>query len=379
MLLTAITFLIILSILVFIHEFGHFIMARLIGVKVEEFGFGLPPRIYGKKIKGTIYSINWLLIGGFVRLAGEDEDPSFASTSAKAMADKKATEGKGYSKQRKLQYFWARSKKERAAILLSGVFMNFFLAVCITSVLLVRGVVEPTKTVRVEKVSLKSPAEEVGIQTNDIVKSITVMERLGKRVQPIETPDILISTVKAHAGEMILVTLLRNRTSVEMTVIPRKNPPVGEGALGIAISNLEKHVYPWYQAPVRAVVINGERMWQMLSSLGNLLFRLVTGGKMISGEISGPVGIAQVTGQAVKYGIDAVLEFASILSLNLALLNILPFPALDGGRLAFVVFEKLGKKARPQIERTIHQIGMMFLLGLLVLITINDILRLVRG
>jgi len=175
------------------------------------------------------------------------------------------------------------------------------------------------------------------------------------------------------------VTLVRDGKLIEMTAIPRKNPPTGEGALGIAISNLEKHIYAWYQAPVRSVVINGERMWQMVFSLGNLFYRLVTGGKMVSGEISGPVGIAQVTGQAVKYGMDAVLEFASILSLNLALLNVLPFPALDGGRLAFVVFEKLGKKARPQIERTIHQIGMLFLLGLLVLITINDVLRLVRG
>ena len=364
MLLTAITFLLILSVLVFVHEFGHFIMARIIGVKVEEFGFGLPPRIYGKKIKGTIYSINWLLIGGFVRLAGEDEEDETHTRQ---------------EMKHKSQFFWARSKKERALILLSGVFMNFFLAVCITSVLLVRGVVEPTKTVRVERVSPNSPAEEVGIQTNDIVKSITVMDRLGRRVQIIENPDILISTVKAHAGEMILVTLVRDGKLIEMTAIPRKNPPTGEGALGIAISNLEKHIYAWYQAPVRSVVINGERMWQMVFSLGNLFYRLVTGGKMVSGEISGPVGIAQVTGQAVKYGMDAVLEFASILSLNLALLNVLPFPALDGGRLAFVVFEKLGKKARPQIERTIHQIGMLFLLGLLVLITINDVLRLVRG
>jgi len=366
---TAITFLLILSVLVFVHEFGHFIMARMIGVKVEEFGFGLPPRIFGKKIKGTIYSINWLPIGGFVRLAGEDEDPSFVKTA-------QAKDLKGHNR---LQYFWARSKKERAAILLSGVAMNFLLAVGITSILLVRGVVEPTKTVRVERVSPESPASLVGIQEQDIIRSVTVMERLGERVQPIENPDTLISTVKAHAGEMIQVTLIRGDATLSVTAIPRKNPPSGEGALGIAITNLEKHVYSWYQAPFRAVVINIERIWQMLYSLGSLLFRLCTGGKILTGEVAGPIGIAQVTGQAVKYGIDAVLEFASILSLNLALLNILPFPALDGGRLAFVVFEKLGKKARPEIERTIHQIGMMLLLGLLVLITINDIFRLVSG
>ena len=364
MLLTAITFLLILSVLVFVHEFGHYTMARIIGVKVEEFGFGIPPRIFGKKIKGTIYSINWLPIGGFVRLAGEDEE------------DEPHTKEEMKNKS---QYFWARSRRERAMILLSGVFMNFLLAVCITSVLLIRGVVEPTNIVRVEMVTIGSPAEAVGIKVQDIVKSITVMDPLGKREQKIENPDVLIATVKAHAGEMILVTLIRDGKEMSMTAIPRKDPPAGEGALGIAISNLEKKVYPWYQAPIRAVAINAERMWMMVSSLGNLLFRLVTGGKMVAGEISGPVGIAQVTGQAVKYGIDAVLEFASILSLNLALLNVLPFPALDGGRLLFVVLDKFGKKARPQIERTIHQVGMLFLLGLLVLITINDVLRLVRG
>jgi len=368
MLLTVLTFFLILSVLVFVHEFGHYTMARIIGVKVEEFGFGLPPRMFGKMIRGTIYSINWLPIGGFVRLAGED-DPSYAE----------ASEGKDSSKKVRLQYFWARSKKERAAILLAGVAMNFILAVSITSVLLVRGVTEPTKVVRVEKITANSPAEAVGIQEKDIVESITVMEPTGKREQKIEDPDTLITTVRAHAGEMILVRALRAGKTMEFTVIPRKDPPPGDGALGIAITNLEKKVYPWYQAPFRAVVINVERMWQMFSSLGNLVYRLVTFQKIASGEVSGPVGIAQVTGQAMKFGIDAVLEFASILSLNLALLNVLPFPALDGGRLLFVVFEKLGKKARPQVERTIHQIGMLFLLGLLVLISINDVLRLMRG
>jgi len=107
--------------------------------------------------------------------------------------------------------------------------------------------------------------------------------------------------------------------------------------------------------------------------------KLVTGKSLEKGEISGPIGIAQVTGEAVKYGLDAVLEFMAILSLNLAILNVLPFPALDGGRLMFVIAEKFGKKARPAVERTIHQIGMLFLLALILIVTVNDILRIVRG
>ncbi len=363
MLTTAITFLLILSALVFVHEFGHYIMARIIGVKVEEFGFGLPPRLFGKKIKGTIYSINLLPIGGFVRLAGEDEEDAVHTRD---------------ELKHKSQYFWARSKKERAAILLAGVCMNFVLAVTITSVLLVRGVIEPTKTVRVERVSPGSPAAIAGIREKDVVASVTIMGRLGPETIRIESPDTLITTVKAHAGEVIELKLVREGKELAVTMVPRVNPPQGEGSLGIAITNLEKRSYPVHEAPFRALVISGERIWQMLSSLSNLLFRLVTGQKIQSGEIAGPVGIAQVTGEAVKYGLDAVLEFASILSLNLALLNILPFPALDGGRLLFVVFEKLGRKTRPQIERTIHQVGMMLLLALLLLITVNDVLRLIR-
>jgi len=363
MLLTAITFFILLSVLVLVHELGHFLAARLIGVHVDEFGFGLPPRIIGKKIRGTIYSLNWLPIGGFVRLLGEDEEDNQPHGSIK----------------NKKQYFWARSKKERIFILLAGVAMNFLFAVGITTILLTWGVIEPTETVRVERVVVGSPAEAVGILPGDIVRTLTVMETGGVKDIAITNPDILIASVKAHAGQMVLVSLIRDGQPLKLNAIPRTNPPEGEGALGIAISNLEKHIYPWWEAPPRAFVITGERLFFMVKSLGAILFKLVTGGRIESGAVAGPVGIAQATSIAVKYGLETILEFAGILSLNLTLVNVIPFPALDGGRIAFVVFEKLGRKARPDIERTIHQIGMMFLLGLLLLITLSDIMRIVRG
>jgi regulator of sigma E protease len=359
MLLTIIVFVLILSILVFVHEFGHFTVARLFGVHVEEFGFGLPPRLLGKKIRGTLYSLNLLPIGGFVKLAGEDAED----------IDKEKHALK--TKQGRSHYFWAKSKKERIAILLAGVTMNFVLALAITGFLLSRGIVEPTDRVRVQYVIPESPAERAGLLMGDIITSIDDVDQIK--------PETVVSTINSHKGEVVVITVDRSGTPFTFSVIPRVNPPVGEGALGVQLNNYERHVYPWREIPLKSVEVTFSRAYQMLYSMGDMLARLVTGQTVKSEEVSGPVGIAKVVGDSMKYGWEAVLEIVSILSLNLAILNILPFPALDGGRILFVVLEKLGKKARPQLERMIHQIGMMILLGLLLLITVNDILRIVRG
>ena len=180
MVLTALTFIAILSILVLVHELGHFMVARFFGVRVDEFGFGLPPRITGKKIRGTLYSLNWLPVGGFVKLAGEDEEDTDRAKLKK--------EPKGVRN----QYFWAKSRFERVCILLAGVAMNFLLAVGITAFLLTRGIVEPTTIVHIEKVSVGSPAEKIGLRAGDVVSSISFSEK-GKIVtKELEDPGVLI-------------------------------------------------------------------------------------------------------------------------------------------------------------------------------------------
>ena len=383
MFLTGLTFFIILSILVLIHELGHFLMAKKIGVKVEEFGMGLPPRIIGKKIKGTVYSINWLPIGGFVKLAGEDEEEPSVNSHSPRLSSGEAGQQTARLKadSRKLKaFFWARTKKERAAILLAGVTMNFLLAVGITSYLLTQGVHVPSGRVHVERVMPGSPAEIAGVMVQDRVVSITYYAGDGKAGETrIATPKELIDTTKAHIGEEITLAIDRNGTPISLRVVPRRESPKGEGPMGVAISDLELKNYPWYQIPFEAVKINLERAWAMLSSLGFTLWRLATL-HSVAADVAGPIGIAQVTGQAVKFGFKAVLEFMSILSLNLAVLNVLPIPALDGGRLAFVFIEKIiGRKLRPAFERSTHQVGMLILFALIFLISINDILRIARG
>lgn len=351
MFVTAIVFIIILSILVFIHELGHFTVARLVGVKVEEFGFGLPPRIWGKKLgkHGTIYSLNWLPIGGFVKLAGEDESDTLPSKLKKSK-----------------EYFFARSKKERAAILLAGVFMNFLLAVAITTFLLTQGVQETSGRVHVEQVVVGGPAAVAGLKPKDIIENF-------------KTTGDLITFVKSREGTPVMFTVLRGTQTLQVTMTPRVHFPTGQGPTGIAISDLETKTYSLGEAPIEATKINLARAWDMIAGLWGLIVLLIHF-KPVGGDVAGPIGIAAVTGTAVKFGWKAVLEFMSILSLNLAVLNVLPIPALDGGRLAFVFLEKiLGRKVKPAFEQSTHQIGMIVLFILILLISIHDILRLASG
>lgn len=347
-------FIIVLSILVFIHELGHFTVAKKLGIRVEEFGFGLPPRIWGFRRGETIYSINWLPIGGFVRLSGEDIDESIK-----------------LDQKEKHRYFFARSKKERAAVLLAGVAMNFLLAVIILSYIFTQGVYVPSDHVRFEKISPDSPASIAGLVENDILVSFN-----GKYIK---TSEELIVATKENGGISTEMIIKRGDQNITLMITPRKDPPPDQGPLGVVISNLEEKKYPWYQAPFFGLLEALKMSWMMLTMLGTTLFRLITF-QPVGADVAGPIGIAQATGQAVKYGFSAVLQLMGILSLNLAIVNVLPIPALDGGRLLFVVLEKfIGKRVKPQAERVAHQIGMVFLLALIALITINDLLRIFRG
>lgn len=357
-LVTGLVFFVILTILVLIHELGHFTAARIIGVRVEEFGLGLPPKITGKKIGETEYTVNWLPIGGFVRLAGEDDPPS-----PEAMAGKRLPRYK--------RYFWARSKKERAVILSAGVLMNFVLAVAITGMLLVNGVHEPSGRVHIESVLSESPAEIAGIRKNDVILAIDDSAP--------KTPNEMIAYVNDHKGDEIVIAVSRNGELKHFTVIPRVQVPEGQGALGVGISDLERRRYSLAEAPGKALMVNLYRVRDMVASLATTVAGLIML-RAPAVEVAGPIGIAHVTGQAIQFGWEAVFELASILSLNLAVLNILPIPALDGGRLAFVFLEKaLRRRVNPVFEQHAHQIGMLILIALIFLVSIQDILRLVRG
>lgn len=391
--MTLILFILILSILVFVHEFGHFLAAKRAGILVEEFGFGLPPRIWGKKIGETIYSINALPIGGFVKLYGEDggEERNARWAAGQARRDTPDVRGKAY---------FEKSLKRRFSVLLGGVTMNALLAiVCFSVLYFVIGIPVKTGMVKIFGVTEGSPAKFSEIKEGDVVVSIdnqkvsdseefirltkdkaektVVLEIFREKDNPCQTKDDKVLGGMAPGtfgfecrGKNLLVSL-----------IPRQNPPAGEGPLGVVINDTELRKFPWWQMPYLGVRegVKESLIWaeMTLSGLKKILVSLILQGQ-IPKDIAGPVGIFQITGQVSKAGKLAVMQFIGILSLNLAIINILPFPALDGGRLIFLGYELVLRKRPPaKLEAKINSFGMAFLLALMVLITINDIIRLV--
>lgn len=344
MITTLVAFLGIISLLVFVHEFGHFLVAKRFGVRVEEFGFGFPPRLMVLGHWGeTVFSLNAIPLGGFVRLTGED-DPSLLGSFAR--------QGPG----------------SRALILVAGATMNFVLAFFLFGLAAFLGEPVPdTTAVRVTNVEPGSPAAEARLQVEDLILSID-----GREVFDSTT---LVRYTQERLGQEVTLIVLRGDQELTFILTPRPDPPPGEGPMGISIetmvtsTRLESH--PLWEA----VPIGVQRTFVAAAAIVRGVILMVQG--LIAPEVSGPIGIAQITGEVAQLGLSFLLQFTAFLSVNLALLNLLPFPGLDGGRLAFVVVEVLrgGKRVDPQREGLIHFIGMAILVGLILVVSYFDILR----
>lgn len=345
-------FIIALSVLVLVHEFGHFFAAKKTGVKVEEFGLGLPPRIIGKKIKGTIFSLNWLPIGGFCKLYGEDGD------------------GKG-----KDAY---NNKKpwQKLLIVLGGVLMNLVLAIIVFSVVYtIAGIPQDTNKVKVIGVAPDSPAATAGLKEEDWIKSVNGVE--------IKTPQELTNEVAKYKGKNVKLLISNDqlKTDKEIIINVRENPPAGEGSMGVAISNTEMVKVPWYQfykgigAGFQEAYFWGKIIAQ---GVGQMVGNLFMG--QVPKDVSGPIGMFEATSSIKRnQGMLALIHFFGIISVNLAVVNILPFPALDGGRILFVLYEMIfRKKANQKFEIIVNNLGMLVLLGLILLITVGDVTRLFK-
>ncbi len=364
MLVTIVAFILILSVLVLVHELGHYIVAKLFKIKVEEFGFGFPPRVFGKKIGETIYSINLLPIGGFVKLYGEDD----AGGGSLGIKNKELSiKEKGELD----RAFFARPLWQRISVVVAGVAMNFLLAVVLISTLFATsGVAVPTDNVLVNDVQTGSPAEAAGILVDDEITAVN-----GQKVN---TSEEFIKMVDASSGKEISLLILRDNNKINVSLTPRVDVPEGEGPIGVVISSVQIKKYSWLEAPFYGTLeaVNFSRL--IIVGLGTLVTDLFTTGH--AEGVAGPVGVAQLTGIVVENGIIATLWFVSLLSLNLAVLNILPIPALDGGRFFFQLIELITrKKVSPKYEGYAHAAGLIILLSLMVLITVFDVGRIIAG
>ncbi|OGC54197.1 hypothetical protein A2797_00210 [candidate division WWE3 bacterium RIFCSPHIGHO2_01_FULL_48_15] len=339
-------FLILLSVLIFVHEGGHFLFAKKFGVKVEEFGFGLPPRLWGKKIKDTIYSLNLLPLGGFVRLKGEEQ--------AEAL-------GLG-----QVGSFAIQSKWKRAVIIAAGAFGNFLLAWLLFSALLVIGNPVPAGKVAIGAVAQNSPAAQIGLDPGDFILSFN-----GEKV---ETAGELVGLTNQNIGKLVVFEIEEDGQVRLAAAIPRENPPEGEGRLGIQITTaIGEEKFPLWQVPFIGLQRTVEALGAMVVGLGQAIADLFAGKEV---AVGGPVAIYALTESVANGGFKIFLQFVALLSLNLVVVNLLPIPALDGGRILFIGIEAIRrKKLSPRTEHLVNSIGFAFLLALIVLISIRDIGR----
>lgn len=351
--LSIVIFVLIFSFLVIVHELGHFWAARLSGVKVEEFGLGLPPRVWGKKVKGTLYSLNGIPFGGFVKLKGESD----GSTGSDSLVNK--------------------SYPQKFLIMAGGVLMNFltaYLVLCIGMWLGMPPLATSPDDLGLENVESQVlvfdtqedlPAARAGVMPGDVIVMVGETE--------IGSVEDLQSAVQGQ--NEVLVVVERQGETEELlvgTVEVEGNTVIGVAAEAVA----ERVNYPAASVPIIAARDFGNIFYQIAIAIGDFAGRLFTTGS-ISSDVAGPIGIAQITAHAVELGLLPVLQLVVFLSVNLGLINLFPFPALDGGRILFMLVEMaVGKKRVPaHLENVIHNFGFLLLLVLIVVVTYRDIVR----
>src|SRR3972149_3802216 len=340
--LAILRFIALLSILIFVHEGGHFLIARLFGVAVEEFGFGIPPRVWGKKFGGTVYSLNLLPIGGFVRLKGEEgETLGFGGADS----------------------FAVQSKFKRAGIVAAGALGNFLLAWLGFSLLWGLGKNVPAGKVLVNEVSLGSPAALAGLAEGDHILSFNE--------ETVETAEELLDLTQESLGKSAVLGFERDGEAASVSIVPRANPPEGEGPLGVEITTaVKEEKAPFWQTPWFGLQETFQALAAMLKGLGQTVTSLFQGEEI---QIGGPVAIYAFS-KVYADGFKPFIDFMALLSLNLVVVNLLPIPALDGGRILFIGIEAIRrKKLSPRTEATINSVGLAALIVLIVLLSVRDI------
>ncbi|MFH1608463.1 MAG: site-2 protease family protein [Patescibacteria group bacterium] len=378
--MSIIIFIIILMVLVIAHEAGHFFTAKAFKIKVEEFGFGFPPRLFGWKKGETTYSVNALPFGGFVKIFGESL--SEADCLEIGFLDKEDQEKKEAERKRNFSF---KPKWQQALVLFAGITANFLLAWILLSVGFMSGLPTSTgsevkgyelKDVRLVIVSVlkESPAELSGLKSGDKIVSIKTEKKSVDEI----TPDNLKSFILSNSEEEIEFGYIRgsNQDINFAKIIPEAGFSDGQPGIGIAMDQIGTAKLPVFRAFVEGMKLNVSVTKD--TTVG--LYRLIVDGIQGKGSfasVTGPVGMVGIVGDASKFGFVYLLSFAALISINLAIINFIPFPALDGGRLLFLLIEKIkGSRINPKFANTANMIGFAILILLMILITYKDVVKL---
>ena len=357
MLLTIIAFVICLGVLILVHELGHFLAAKAFKVKVEEFSIGFPPRILSFRRGETKYSIGLLIFGGYVRMLGEEE----SSKDPRAFNNQSA---------------W-----KRLVISVAGVLMNIILAWLLLTAGFIYGmapIATPSDLIPGEQVRSQiyiyetkadTPAAKAGLKSGDQIVNIKIDDQV---IVPKSLADVSNLTA-TNLGKTILMEIKRDGQSETLELVLSSEP---SAPLGVIIINQAVVRVPWYQAPYVALRETYEITRMTFSFLGSFVKEIFTQGK-VSDQVGGPIAIFSMSGAAARAGVIAFIQFVAMLSINLALINILPFPALDGSRALLMVLEQIFRKRvfRENVENIIHTVGFALLILLILAVTYNDIAR----
>ena len=355
--MSIVLFIIGLSLLIIAHEFGHFFAAKRLGLLVEEFGIGFPPRLFKLRRGETVYSINAIPFGGFVKIAGEVLSSPKGEVLSSPKGEKPDEPSEPSQRNRLITH---RPAWQRAVVMVAGVVMNFIAGWLLLAAVLMIGI--PPGVV-ITGIAPNSPAATAGIEAGDLIVGY-------------ETSEAFSAFIQDHAGQEITLALTRSGDEQRVTLTPRANPPEGEGALGVSIADTGLEAVNPARALWQGLMGAGAMLWGIVAGLGMMIAGIFTGGAGLE-DLAGPVGIFQIGTQAASFGVAALLQFFAIISINLTVLNLLPVPALDGGRLLFLLIEKIkGSPIAQKREAIANLIGFALLLLLMLVITVRDVARL---